>query len=46
MTLVWTSRGSKETSSCRGLPAWPWMFFWGSVLMMCNGLRKFRIAQR
>src|SRR5271157_4358650 len=45
MGLVLTSRVSKETSSCCGLPGSPWMFFWGSVLMMCNGLRKFRISQ-
>src|SRR4029077_13315926 len=42
MVLAWTSRSSNETSVWRG--SWP--VLWDSVLMMLNGLRQFRVAQR
>src|SRR5438128_589662 len=42
MVRALTSRSSNETSVLRG--SWP--MFWDSVLMMLNGLRQFRIAQR
>src|SRR5262249_28105730 len=45
MVPISMSRGSKVTSECTGAPfvSWPRYF---SVLMICDGLREFRFAQR